>query len=427
MVDLSTEIAGIKLKNPLIVGAGPSTKSFRAASECIKAGFGAVVVRSLHRQHLSDPIVPLREFWQVYSSGKNYLKSFYSFQSTGALAKRWYENVASFAGDSPETVLDSYAEEVRRIKKFARDYDCAVIASIGWCGSNLSDEEVWKTEAKLVTEAGADAIQLHTGPSPATEPGRYMSLDHNKYLEMPIITTKNVSKLPVFAKIPVDCCDTVALAGLAQIAGANGVVPVTRWTSISVDVDREKKPALRGPGYGGPWSVPIMNGLIFRMRNPGLPIGYGFSGLLDGFPNAVPVTVPVIPSGGVRYGADVIGYIMAGANAAEICAQVILEGVNAAGRIEKEIREWMQRKGHKSISEFQGTLKLMDFGISMDEAEWLPRVDMDLCTACEKCILSCPNAAISLKTNVAHIDETRCEGCRTCYFICPTDAIAIDK
>jgi dihydropyrimidine dehydrogenase (NAD+) subunit PreA len=427
MVDLSTEIAGVRLKNPLIVGAGPSTKSFRAVAECVKAGFGAVVVRSLHRQHLSDPVLPLREFWRVYSSGKNYLKSVYSFQSTGALAKRWNENIASFSGASSQAVLEGYAEEVRKIKNFAREYDCAVIASIGWCGSNLSDEEVWKTEAKIVTEAGADAIQLHTGPSPATEPGRYMSFDYKKYLEMPIIATKKVSALPVFAKIPVDCCDTVALAGIAQMAGADGVVPVTRWASISIDVERAGAPALRGPGFGGPWSVPIMNGLTFRMRNPKLPIGYGFSGLLAGFPNAVPVTVPIIPSGGVRYGADVIGYIMAGANAAEICAQVILEGVGVAGRIEKEIRDWMRRKGHNKISEFQGTLKLMDFGIAMDEAEWLPRVDNNLCTACEKCVVTCPNAAISLKKNIAIIDEILCEGCRTCYYVCPTDAIVIDE
>jgi dihydroorotate dehydrogenase/Pyruvate/2-oxoacid:ferredoxin oxidoreductase delta subunit len=426
MVELSTQVAGVKLKNPLVVGAGPNTKSFRAVSECIKAGFGAVVVRSLHRQHLSDPVVPLREFWNVYCTGKNYLKAAYSFQSTGGLDKQWRENIASFAGSSPEALLEGYAEEVLKIKNFSREFDCAVIASIGWCGSNLSDEDVWKTEAKLVTEAGVDAIQLHTGPSPATEPGRYMSFNHKKYLEMPIKAVKKVSGLPVFAKIPVDCCDTVGLAGIAQTAGADGIVPVTRWTSISVDVEAEKKPALRGPGYGGPWSVPIMNGLIYRMRNPSLPIGYGFSGLLEGFPGAVPVTVPVIPSGGVRHGSDVIGYLMAGANAAEICAQAILEGVGVAGRIEKEIRNWMERKGYRGLSEFQGTLKLMDFGIVTDESEWLPKIDEDRCTACEKCVVACPNGAVSLKNSIAVIDEPRCEGCRTCYYVCPTDAIAIN-
>lgn len=135
------------------------------------------------------------------------------------------------------------------------------------------------------------------------------------------------------------------------------------WISLTIDPEGERKPVIRGPGFGGPWSVPIMNCLIFRMCNLSQPIGYVFSGLLTGFPNATPVKVPIVLSGGVRYGADVIGYIMAVANAAKICTQVIVEGIGAAGLIEKEIRNSMEKKAFRNFGEFQSTLKLMEFGI----------------------------------------------------------------
>ena len=55
MVDISVEIAGVKLKNPLMVGAGPNTKNFPTALNCMKAGFGSIAIRSLHLQHVDQP------------------------------------------------------------------------------------------------------------------------------------------------------------------------------------------------------------------------------------------------------------------------------------------------------------------------------------------------------------------------------------
>ncbi len=427
-IDLSVEIAGLRLKNPLMAGAGPNTKSFPAAVSCIRAGFGAIVVRSLHMQYPDQHLEPVREFWRVYGHSKKTSKNLYSFQSTAAPAQRVNEKAAlGWGGAARIPTLSEWADEVRKITRVAKDYDCVVIASIGWCGSNLSTEELWKAEAKAMTDAGVNAVQLHTAPSPATEPGRYMATDSARYLERPIKMVKGATRVPVFAKIPVDCCDTVGMAGLAQKAGADGVVPVTRWLSITVDVDHEKDPVWRGPGIGGPWSAPIMNGLIFRMRHADQPVSYLFKDSSERFPDAPPVTVPIIPSGGVQSGADVIGYLIAGANGAEVCAQVILEGPGMAQRIEKEIRSWMARKGYETIADFQGTLKLLEHGKAKDLPQWLAVVNEERCNACETCIKACPNQAIRLEGDVACVDPGYCEGCRTCYYVCPRKAISLKE
>lgn len=430
MVDLSVEFAGLKLKNPIIVGAGPNTKSYPTALSCMKAGFGGIVVRSLHLQHLSDEIKPIREFWRVYGIEKDLTKDFYSFQSTGAQAQRVNTAAApGFGGAAKVPTLEEYTEIVHKITQSAKDYDCAVIASLGWCGSNLSDPEVWKAEAKAMTDAGVDALQLHTGPSPATEPGRYMMMDPEKYLVMPIEATREASPLPIFPKIPVDCCDTISMAGVAQKADAAGIVPVTRWISIPIDIENEKEPVWRGPGFGGPWSVPIMNGLIFRMRHHAThPISYIYSKDASAqFPSATPITIPIIPSGGVRTGADVIGYIMAGADAAEICAQILLEGVVAGKRIEDEMRGWMEKKGYVRLSEFRGIVKLLEPAQVQEIPQWQPKVDDALCNACMSCIQACSNEAIQLDDGIAHINESLCEGCRSCFYVCPTEAISLGE
>jgi dihydropyrimidine dehydrogenase (NAD+) subunit PreA len=427
VVDLSVELAGIKLKNPLIVGAGPRTKNFTTALNCIKAGFGAIVVRSLHLQHLNQPKKSQREFWRIYSTRKNFAKSLYSFQSLGMPTQRIRAKVApGWGGAAPCPTLEQWAEEVRKMTRAAKEYDCAVIASIGWGGSRLADDEVWIAEAKAMAEAGVDGIELQTAPSPSAEPGRYMIIDPHRYLEVPIKLAKQAVNLPVFAKLTADCCDQVAMAGIAQKAGADSVVPTTRWASLPIDIEREREPVWRGPGIGGPWSAPIMNGFIFRMRHADQPFNSMFKGSTVRFPNAIPITIPIIPSGGVRSGANVIGYIIAGANAAQMCTQVIVEGTGVAERILREIRSWMERKGYQKISEFQGILRLMEPEEPADIPDWTPSVDESLCNACMRCINACTNQAINLVNNIAHIDESYCEGCHICHYVCPTGAISLN-
>jgi heterodisulfide reductase subunit A len=54
-------------------------------------------------------------------------------------------------------------------------------------------------------------------------------------------------------------------------------------------------------------------------------------------------------------------------------------------------------------------------------------VDADACTACGKCLTTCPYDAIAMTAldgrEVAVISETGCKGCGGCVPICPDDAI----
>ena len=51
------------------------------------------------------------------------------------------------------------------------------------------------------------------------------------------------------------------------------------------------------------------------------------------------------------------------------------------------------------------------------------KVDISKCTACETCIETCPNEAISIVDGYAYIDPEECIECGSCFSECPEDAI----
>ena len=64
---------------------------------------------------------------------------------------------------------------------------------------------------------------------------------------------------------------------------------------------------------------------------------------------------------------------------------------------------------------------------SFFRAEYICRVDWDLCTGCKSCMSQCQFGAQFYSSALAkvYIDPTRCFGCGVCRAVCPNDAIAL--
>jgi len=87
-------------------------------------------------------------------------------------------------------------------------------------------------------------------------------------------------------------------------------------------------------------------------------------------------------------------------------------------------------KGHEATG-FGGAIKNVGMGLGTRAAkqrmhsDLKPQVNAEKCTACRRCVKSCPVNAIEIQHKVAVIDYELCYGCGECVASCPDGAIGI--
>jgi Fe-S-cluster-containing hydrogenase component 2 len=53
----------------------------------------------------------------------------------------------------------------------------------------------------------------------------------------------------------------------------------------------------------------------------------------------------------------------------------------------------------------------------------IPKIDKEECTGCEECVDACPAECITMKDDVAIINESECTECDACVDACPAECI----
>lgn len=387
-MDLSVNIAGVKLKTPVISSSCVDGKDGKRICTISEFKLGAATTKTIVKNMQKD-VVPNMKMVK----GGSMINCVFGANLT---AEQWFKEefpialqagipiIANMAGTNPEEAIEL---------------------------------------AKACEAAGASMIEYPTACPhmgnvlEAMYPGLKIALpevsDPTDYAHQ-IEAVKKAVNIPVIAKFSaifqLECvkwAKAVEAAGADAISAADSIGP-------AIDIDIESgQPVLGGPkGYGGLTGSAIKP-IVLKM-------------VLD---ISEAVNIPVLGIGGITTAEDAIAYIMAGATAVELATASTIYGYERYEEIVDGIEAFMKRKGYNSLNDFRGLThkriaERAATGKHIIQDVVLPVLDKSKCEGCGNCYMACAYGAIKMGERHAEFVPENCKGCGLCSSVCSKKAIS---
>lgn len=307
-MDLSTTYLGFTLPHPLMVGASPLAMDLDGVRRLEDAGAAAFVLPSLFEEQLT------REQWGTHLD-------FHLHAYAHPEASSYLPEPSSFMIGP-----DTYLEHLRRVKEAVA---VPVVASL-----NGSTPGGWAIYARLMSQAGADALELNPYMV-ATDPHR--SGQHFEEDLMALVrAVDSVVDIPIALKLTPHITSLPHLAARLKDAGANGLVLFNRFLQADFDLEQlEMVPRLR---------LSDPSELLQRLH--GLAVLYGR------------VAVDLSCSGGVHTVEDALKAVFAGASSVQLVSALLQRGPQVLTRLLSGMRDWLERHEYESLKQGRGSLSL---------------------------------------------------------------------
>jgi dihydroorotate dehydrogenase (fumarate) len=302
-MDISVKYLGYTLKNPIIIGSSGLTNSVEKIKRLAANNAGAVVLKSLfEEQILQDASIEAENY--IYPEAYDYISEYSKTYS-----------------------IDRYLSLIEGARK---EVDIPVIASI-----NARTNGNWTDFAKKVEAAGAHAIELNIGILP-TDINQKCSEIEKLHLEILESVKKSIS-IPIAVKI------SYLAGGLAhlvkQIAWsktADAIIMFNRFYNPDIDIEKLE--------------VTVSN--ILSNAEDTMPSLRWIALLSDLF------DTQFVASTGVFTADGLIKPILVGADAVQVVSAIYKNGANYINTLLEQLKDWMQKKGFNSISDFKGKMSM---------------------------------------------------------------------
>ncbi len=413
--DLSVNVFGYKLKNPLMLASCELGNSGVRCKQAAEAGAGAVVTKVISREEVvrkeyaSGPLSP--RTYVVRNMGTLVQVSGVGFLT----ARDWCERELEIAKEGGVPIVANFKAGPQRLRP-ADEH----LPTFGRLYAE-HDPKVWQRELKELEEAGVAWFEFPEGPPERTAYNARLRAEYIDRLEKIIYWAKEAVSVPIVIKLAYRYpADMVESAMKVEEFGADGLTLGQGNEGIKIDINR-------GTLVG---AVPTA-----RMNVNGREGFHLWLKII--YDVAQNVKIPVFGCHGVWSGSDVIEHIMAGTVCSQMATCPIIEGLGAFQRINNEIRDFMIRKGYKTLIEMRGIAHKnieAKYGLKASVVE-------DLCNGCGLCEIVCANNTMAFEqstkglqapyirvdssTGKAKVNQELCEGCGACRSICPPRAIVI--
>ena len=300
MVNLSVNLAGVELKNPII----PASGTF---------GYG-------------------REYAELYDL--NVLGSFSWKGTTGeARLGNPQPRIAEMTGGMLNAVglqnpgIDAVIE--KEVPNIAKIFQGPVIANVGGFSIDEYAENCRKledVEQVKILEVNISCPNVHAG-------GKNFGCDPKSAAEVTKAVKAATSK-PVFMKLTPNVTDIAEIAKACEDAGADGVCLINTLLGMRIDL-KSRKPIIanRTGGVSGPAVFPIALRMVWDVYEA--------------------VNIPIIGCGGVSSAEDAAEMMLAGAAAVEVGAANLKDPFACKTMVEK-LPAVCERMGVEKIAELTG-------------------------------------------------------------------------
>lgn len=306
MIDLSTTYLHLSLKNPLVASASPLCENLDNIRRMEDAGVAAVVLHSLFEEQITLQSLDLDHYLSYGTESFSEAISYFPDMS--------YYNLGP----------DGYLEHIRQAKEAVK---IPIIASL-----NGYSTGGWIKYARLMEEAGADALELNIYYI-ATDPYTTSQDVEQMYIDL-VENVASSIKIPVAVKLSPYFSATANMAYRLANAGARGLVLFNRFYQPDIDLDAlEVVPNL---------TLSTSEELRLRLR---------WAAILHGQVNA-----DLAITGGVHTAQDVIKCMMAGANVAMMTSALLMRGIGYASKVYMDLLNWMEEHEYESIHQMMGSM-----------------------------------------------------------------------
>jgi dihydroorotate dehydrogenase (fumarate) len=223
---------------------------------------------------------------------------------------------------------EEYLEHIRKAKEAI---DIPVIASLN--GKSIGG---WISHAKLMEEAGADALELNIYSIAADVKKRSDEIEKS-YTHI-VKRVKSEVKIPVSVKMHPFFSSTAFMAKELSDAGANGLVLFNRFYQPDINLETlEIEP-----------DVILSTPMEMRLPLRWIAILYDR------------ITADLACTTGVYTAEDVIKMVMAGANATQMLSCLIKYGIGHIADIITNMKKWMEENEYESINQMRGSMSYMN-------------------------------------------------------------------
>jgi len=441
---LETELAGVRMRSPIGVGAIASVTMFAKDAEekarlilrGVEAGAGQVTVATIDylppedREKLSRIVRPEAEKYKTPPA----IRPVAPWYGLKLESKYGLEATLMYVPGLRMEPRDRRAceEDLGRVIKILKEKLPEGVPIIGSVTGAGCLPEGWLPAVELAEEWGCDLIELNAAcpiPSgfdeyvewyleenwPLRYPGAAL-LDCPELMQKIVREAVKAVKVPVGVKFSpeIGFPRVVKLARIYQSAGAKFITTLNCATTIyPPDIYNRGKP-----------KVPYIDGNFFcGAQGPFLRIlNYKVVAAIKKFVPGIDVQAV----GGITDPEHVVEFLMLGANAVQQVFELMMTGVRTIRREVEFLKKFMKEQGYRSVKELIGLhlpyIKGSELISGTKRVKYVVEHNPARCTKCGIC-LDYPFCLASYEEGgVIKIDESLCAGCGNCIISCPAKA-----